>query len=301
MDAKCAILLIKKKLFIYTQDLGINPKIPKIKYSDKQLKEHYEIEKELAKKLRNSDKDERKLLYSTLYNELFKKILYHPLLFRKKNPEFRKRVILYEMKFLKFLLRESYSFLEIGPGDCMLSLEVAKFVKNVNAVDVSKEITKNIKTPSNFKLIISDGTSIPIPKSSINLAYSNSLIEHLHPDDAKEHIINVYNILKPNGIYLCITPNRLSGPHDISRNFDIIATGFHLKEYTVYELSNLFYNAGYSKVYIMLNLRIKIILLKIFPIVLIERILEILPPSLMRKITFSPIKYLLGVCLIGIK
>ncbi|KKL28619.1 hypothetical protein LCGC14_2373370, partial [marine sediment metagenome] len=30
LDAKYAILLIKKKLFIYTQDLGINLKITKL-------------------------------------------------------------------------------------------------------------------------------------------------------------------------------------------------------------------------------------------------------------------------------
>ena len=63
-------------------------------------------------------------------------------------------------------------------------------------------------------------------------------MEHLHPDDALEQLQNIYSALVPGGIYLCITPNRLSGPQDVSRDFDMVATGFHLKEYTISELSN---------------------------------------------------------------
>jgi len=51
-----------------------------------------------------------------------------------------------------------------------------------------------------------------------------------------------------HGIYICVTPNRLSGPHDISKYFDVTATRFHLKEYTNTELSDLFKEAGFLKV-----------------------------------------------------
>jgi hypothetical protein len=55
--------------------------------------------------------------------------------------------------------------------------------------------------------------------------YSKELMEHLHCDDvdpAVEHLPGA----RPSGVYVCITPNRLGGPHDISRNFDDVATGF---------------------------------------------------------------------------
>ena len=44
------------------------------KITPEQLKEHYMIEKELAKKLKNSSKKERRYLYSSLYDELFRKV-----------------------------------------------------------------------------------------------------------------------------------------------------------------------------------------------------------------------------------
>ena len=41
------------------------------------------------------------------------------------------------------------------------------------------------------------------------------------------------------GVYICITPNRVSGPHDVSRGFDEVATGFHMHEYTGREIRPL--------------------------------------------------------------
>ena len=73
-------------------------------------------------------------------------------------------------------------------------------------------------------------------------------MEHLHPDDALEQLANVYKALKPGGCYVCITPNQLSGPHDVSMYFDETATGFHLKEYTNTEILNLFQQIGFSKI-----------------------------------------------------
>jgi len=73
-------------------------------------------------------------------------------------------------------------------------------------------------------------------------------MEHLHPDDAREQLGNIFAALAPGGAYVCITPNRLDGPHDISRWFSDEATGFHLKEYTVTELQRLFREAGFRQV-----------------------------------------------------
>jgi hypothetical protein len=51
----------------------------------------------------------------------------------------------------------------------------------------------------------------------------------------------------PAGIYYRITANRVLGPHDISRYFDSVATGPHMKEYTVGELAKLCRNAEFHK------------------------------------------------------
>jgi SAM-dependent methyltransferase len=52
-------------------------------------------------------------------------------------------------------------------------------------------------------------------------------MEHLHPDDASEQLANVYRALKPGGVYCCVTPNRISGLHDIPVYFDTVSQGLH--------------------------------------------------------------------------
>lgn len=281
-------------------------KIPdREKRNIEQIKEHYEIEKELASRLKNSSVQERQYLYTALYDELFKKVLLHPQLTRKSSPEASAWVVAQRMQLLSRFLNPDKTFLEVGPGDCSLSIEVSKYVKKVYAVDVSNEIAKNIVFPQNFEFSISEGCNIPVPENSIDVAYSHQLMEHLHPDDAFVQLQNIYKALAPKGIYICITPNRLSGPHDISKYFDEIATGFHLKEYTVTELAELFRKVGFSKIslyksYQRTNLEIPLIsgTLPIFRFC--EEVLGVLPYSLRRKIASLPILFR-GMTVVGTK
>ena len=242
-----------------------------------QLREHYEIEKELASRLRNASREERRVLYSSLYDELFQRVPHHPQLTQKVSPE-------KHIQMLRRFLNDEVMFLEIGPGDCALSFGVAGFVKQVFAVDVSKEITKFSTAPGNFHLVLSDGCSIPLPKESIHVAYSNQLMEHLHPDDALEQLRNIFAALVPGGIYLCITPNRLNGPHDISMYFDEVATGFHLREYTITELSKLFKAVGFSKVNVYFWKWGIFLMLPVAPFMLIERLLSPLPHRITKQL-----------------
>lgn len=270
-----------------------------------QLTAHYDIERELAGRLRNASKPERRQLYSTLYDELYRRVPLHPQLTRKSSPQERMQAVRSQMKFLAPFLRDNVTFLEIGPGDCALSVEANRYVKQVYAVDVSDEITKVgalATRPPNFHLVLSDGSSIPVPPGSVDVAYSNQLMEHLHPDDAAEQLKNIYDALAPGGVYICITPNRLNGPHDISRLFDKVATGFHLKEYTTLELSRLFRKVGFSRVRAYIGARGKYIGLPAFPIVANETLLDGLPHALRKAIAgIQPFRSLLGVRLVGMK
>ena len=219
-----------------------------IYYTPRQLKAHYELEVKLADRLRNASKSERRELYSTVYDELFRKITYHPQLIRKARPEERERKVKRTAEILKKYLRSDSVFMEIGPGDCKLSFEVCKFVKRVYAIDVSKEVTKYTNLPGNFDLIISDGSSIDVPEESVSLAYSNQLMEHLHPEDAIDQLKGIHRALAIGGRYYCVTPHRFGGPTDISRFFDEEAKGFHLKEYVLKEIYDLFSLAGFDDV-----------------------------------------------------
>lgn len=296
-------------MLIKTKNFDFHKNQVKINQNEKrtleEIKEHYEIEKKLASRLRNSSLQERQYLYTSLYDELFKKVPLHPQLTRKYSPEASTWVVAQRMQLLSHFLNPNLTFLEIGPGDCSLSVEVSKYVKKVYAVDVSSEITNNINFPQNFEFLISEGCNIPVPENSIDVAYSHQLMEHLHPDDAYTQLQNIYKALAPKGIYICITPNRLSGPHDISKYFDEIATGFHLKEYTVTELAELFCRVGFRKISLYKSYRrtsveipLNSVTLPIFRIC--EKFLEILPYSLRKKIASLPILFR-GMTVIGKK
>ena len=270
--------------------------------TSEQIKDHYEIEKELANKLRNASKQERRYLYSSLYDELYRRVPLHPQLTLKSSSQERKAAAAAQMRHISPFLNKEITFLEVGPGDCALSFEVAKFVKQVYAVDVSEEITKSLIQPPNFQLVLSDGTSIPTPAKSIDVVYSNQLMEHLHPDDAFEQLENIYNALIPGGVYICTTPNRLNGPHDVSKYFDEVATGFHLKEYTTFELSSLFRKVGFSRVRVYIGGKGKYLSLPAFLIALFEKSLIKLPHQFRRAVVGTlPFKILLGTRFVAIK
>jgi SAM-dependent methyltransferase len=233
----------------FTPPLPLKRPIPvKETRSLDKIYEHYVIEKELAKRLRTATLKERATLYSQLYDELFRKVPHHTQLTRKQQFDAASPIIQQRLALLQPYLTKTTHYLEVGPGDCNFALEVAKRVERAYAVDVSLEITQREDLPDNFQVVLSDGTSIPVPPNSIDVAYSHQLMEHLHPDDAMAQLKNIYRALKPGGYYICITPHRLSGPHDISKYFDEVATGFHLKEYMASELTDLFHEAGFKSV-----------------------------------------------------
>jgi len=252
------------------------------KRSRKELIEHYELEKKLANRLRNSNKEERKHLYKELYDELFGKISYFSR--RKHDPESRHKSVLKQMDFITRFMSPDKTFMEIGAGDCALSIELCKYFKNVYAIDVSNQIRKDIDVPGNFRFALSDGTAIDVPPESIDITYSNQVMEHLHPADAYEQLKNIYHALASKGLYIIFTPHRFTGPHDISKYFDDIATGFHLNEYTNTELHVLLRSIGFSKINYFTQLRGKRINLPILPTLMIERLMTPLPRYLKKKI-----------------
>jgi SAM-dependent methyltransferase len=192
--------------------------------------------------------------------------------------------------------------MEIGAGDCALSLSLAGRVRRVYAVDVSDKVLGDTVQPPNFTFALSDGCSMPVPPGSVGVAYSNQLMEHLHPDDAELQLVNIFNALAPRGAYACITPNRLSGPHDISCFFDDVATGFHLKEYTTTELAALFRRIGFRKVAVYASLKGRYFRVPLFAVTVLEGCLSRLSPRWRRRVAASHIvRSLLGVQLVGVK
>ena len=244
-----------------------------------QLREHYEIEKELAYRLRTASPEQRRHLYGRIYEELFRKVPHHPQLIATQNSNTSLSLLADQLQIIRPFIHAGCRMLEIGCGDAAIARAVAPFLTAVYALDVSPSIMQlSSKVPKNLIRITFDGYSLPLRETSIDFAYSNQLIEHLHPDDAREQLHAIYRVLKPGGKYLCITPNRLSGPYDISGYFDPVATCLHLHEYTVFELADLFASAGFCRLRIILGAsrRLRFSLTPL-PVVMVEKILLRLP------------------------
>jgi SAM-dependent methyltransferase len=267
-----------------------------------QLLEHYQIEKELATRLRTAPRGQRGPLYRAVYDELYQRVPHHPQLTRKSSPDLTQQAVAPQVRLLRQFVGPQSRVLEIGPGDCELSVSLAQLASQVYGLDVSEEITSRSSLPSNCKLILSDGTSVPLPADSVDVAYSNQLMEHLHPDDALAQLQGIFRCLRPGGVYICITPNRLNGPHDVSRHFDLVATGFHLKEYTAGELTRLFRKVGFRRVHSLVGRKGVFVPMPLWPVLALEAGLSLMPVKARRTVALTaPCRALLGVRLVATK
>ena len=214
-----------------------------------QLRRHYEVERELARRLLNSTREQRTELFKTLYVELFARVPDHPRLVRRDTAEVNRQAVASRMALLRGHLAGVESFLEFAPGDCTLSFAVCGQVKSVCGVDISDQTGGMHNVPENFRLIVYDGYRLELPDNSVDLAFSCQFLEHLHPDDVEPHFEIIKRVLKPGGAYIFSTPHRFSGPHDISAHFSDTPEGFHFKEWTYREMYGLVRRLGFAEGY----------------------------------------------------
>jgi SAM-dependent methyltransferase len=270
--------------------------------SAERLRAHYRAERKLADRLRLApDAEARRRIFATMYDDLFREVPDHPRL-RTRGDALaeRSRDIGWDLAQLRSYLKPGCTFLEVGAGDCALSARVAEVASKVYAVDISDQAARPL--PPNVELSISDGRSIPVPAASVDVAFSDQLMEHLHPDDALEQLRNIHRALKPGGVYLCITPNRLYGPSDISAYFDDEARGFHLREYTIKEIARIFTEAGFPALHAWIGARGLFMRCPRFLLESLEGLLEHLEPRMRRRVANTrPVRALLGLRVAGIK
>ena len=264
------------------------------------LRQQFEFEREQGERIKAADKNERRHLYETVYNELYRNFPDHCLV-RLRHDEGRLRSKGREQyRMLEKFLRQDAVFLELGAGDCAASMEIAHHVAKVYAVEISDEMIGRQDMPGNLEMIMSDGSSIPLPDQSVDVAYSRHLMEHLHVDDAWDQLQEIYRVLKPGGHYVLLTPNRINGPWDISRPFQYEPAGLHIKEYSYGDLKDILNRTGFRKLRAYrrrLNL-----LLPLAPITLLENALLALPPATRQNVAvLEPISYLINICLVATK
>ncbi len=210
------------------------------------------FETQVAARLRNASRSERMGLYSEVYDAYLKAF---PDVLNPANDD-PESTVRYELAFARKFVSPDAVVAEIGPGKCEFAFALAAHCKTIYGVDVA-DLSLEAARPENFQHVLTNGVQIPLPDESVDIVISNQLMEHLHPEDAFDQLREIYRIMKSGGSYVCVTPNRLHGPHDSSARFDdlpcpvvdgsFVANGLHLKEYTNLELSQLFREVGFRR------------------------------------------------------
>ena len=102
---------------------------------------------------------------------------------------------------------------EIGPDKTVLDIgagagELNAYnyrgrVKRVVGVDLDPRVTEN---PLLDKGVVGSAYELPFADASFDLAFCIYVLEHI--DDAQRFVQEVGRVLKPGGVFLCLTPNK---------------------------------------------------------------------------------------------
>jgi len=214
-----------------------------------QVTNHYNVEKALATRLKAANQADRKVIYSSMYDELFTKVPDHPRLTTRSNSNESAKKVSHKIALLKSFLSPECTFVEFAPGDGRLLKHAAQYCEQAIGIDISDQRESTETFPTNTNLIVYDGYDLgKISDSSVDIVFSDQLIEHLHTDDVEIHFDNIKRILKNGGKYIFRTPHAYSGPHDVSQYFSPTPECFHLKEWTFVDADELVMNNRFSKI-----------------------------------------------------
>lgn len=210
-----------------------------------QLKAQFELERQLRRRILNSAKDQRPRVVAQAYAELFDRFPDHSV-FEVTEDE-RRRVGRRKAAMILPLARPGDRVLEVGcgRGDALWALAEA----GLTCVGIEPS-THMVQMSGNIPgVTIRTGMAeqLDFPDESFTIVFSNQVLEHLHPDDVWRHFQEAFRVLRPGGFLAIETPNRRTGPQDISRGFSPVAEGLHLKEWSFGELMRQIQFAGFIR------------------------------------------------------
>lgn len=96
--------------------------------------------------------------------------------------------------------------------------------------------------------------------NSIDVFYADNVVEHFIPDEAGAIFDLLNGKMKKGGIVFLVIPNKLTGPHDVSRFYlpkGTKAEGLHFMEMSYGETIRLLLKSGFKPKYIYINRTIK--------------------------------------------
>jgi ubiquinone/menaquinone biosynthesis C-methylase UbiE/peptidoglycan hydrolase CwlO-like protein len=139
------------------------------------------------------------------------------------------------------------SVLDIASGEGYGSALLARFAESVIGVDISDEAveysSQEYRNYHNLKFILGSCDAVPLPDNSVDIVTSFETIEH--HDKHQEMMLEIKRVLKPQGILIISSPNRLT--YSDEPNY---SNPFHVKELYYNELVSLLNSHfQYTKIY----------------------------------------------------
>lgn len=101
------------------------------------------------------------------------------------------------------ILKKDMTVIDLGAGDGYISRAIARHVKKVLAVDISKEMLKELKKKArenglkNIETVESDGQEVPVRDGSADLVCASMYLHHI--DDPEHAVIEMKRLVKPGG------------------------------------------------------------------------------------------------------
>jgi SAM-dependent methyltransferase len=168
--------------------------------------------------------EERTKAYLRFYDELYKKRREQG--HRPPSTRGRRRI----QTFCRAIGSHKKLILELGCGVGHLTYALAAVAATAIGTDISRQALSTARRRARpwsrekgergrIAFTQMTCTDMAFPDAIFDVVVSTSMIEHLHRDDIRRHLHEVWRVLKPDGLYLIWCPNRL-GHHD-ERDFHI--------------------------------------------------------------------------------
>lgn len=215
-----------------------------------QRRRQYELEQLARHDILTSTRATRGEATRIAYDRLYREAPWHPDL--QLSREVRMARVYRQATLLTRHARQSRRVLEVGCGSGDLITYLAEHHPAVEftGVDISAEKLNSAEheRTANLRFRTGDCVEPHDVDGPYDLVISSQVLEHFHPDDVPPHLRAVRGLLRPGGTFELDTPNRHTGPHDVSVFFTPEPSGTHLKEWTFSELRRAFKEVGFRRV-----------------------------------------------------
>lgn len=206
----------------------------------------FELERQLRRRILDSSKQERSEVAAQVYEELFSKFPDHSAF--QVTPEQRRRIGWKQAGMINPLTKPGSHILGVGCGRGDVLEALADMGCTCVGLEPSRHMIEICRQSARFEMVWGTADRLDFPDETFDVVFSQQVIEHLHPEDVPDHFAESFRVLRSGGVLSVETPNRRTGPQDVSRGFVPEAEGLHLKEWFVGELIREFRQAGFVRV-----------------------------------------------------